>query len=142
MSLTVLFIIGALIVAALIHSAKANKANPSSEQISGPTAQIPHIAADAGGSTITLDPEPLTSLPVSNIAAQVEVWNQTDFHVFVMQQGIRVTLRPQGRTQMDSRFFLTVTPASSDDALQFLSLQGNSTQSAPQYSLIVQGREK
>ncbi len=151
MSATTYFIIGAaivvaLIIAALMRAAEAKKSRRPSEEIAEPIAEpviVPaaQMTPEMSISNITLDPEPAADPPLSEISAHVEVWNQTDFQVFVTQQGIRATLAPQGRAQMDSRFPLTVNPVTSDNTLHSVSLQGTGTGGERQ-CLIVHSLEK
>lgn len=135
MSLNTYLGIGAFVVLVLIIVAvtrKKKKHSHSNEPALEVVAPAPLAEPDTipptapptwnqGGFEISENTEPSTPQPSS--ATALEVWNQTDFQVFVTQQGIRVSLPPQGRTQMDSRFALTVTPASADDPLHSVSLQ-------------------
>ncbi|MPR03410.1 hypothetical protein F0169_15825 [Pseudomonas sp. MAFF 212408] len=151
MSATTYFIIGAaivvaVIIAALMRANAARKSKRPSDDIAEPidepvTVPAAHITPEMSISNITLDPEPAASPPLSETSANVEVWNQTDFQVFVTQQGIRATLPAQGRAQMDSRFPLTVIPATSDNTWHSVSLQGTGTGGERQ-CLIVHSLEK
>ncbi|NVZ67595.1 hypothetical protein [Pseudomonas costantinii] len=117
-------IVIALIVVVLIRKSKAKKAKPPSEPIAVPPAEV-QITPDLATSPFTLEPSTSSLEPASSTG--VEVWNQTDFPVVVTQQDLRVTLPPQGRAQMDSRFPLTATPETSADAVHGVSLQSSDT---------------
>ena len=141
MSNNTYWIIGALIVVvliavAVIRTSKKKKANPPAEVIAEPPVQVQPVTADTGEWTLKLDDAPSTLPAQPALQKGVEVWNQTDFHVFVTQQGMRATLPPQGRTLMDNGASLTVSP-SAQNTLQSVAMEQSSPESSAKYTLIV-----
>lgn len=141
MSNNTYLIIGALIVVvliavAVIRTSRKKKAKPPAEVIAEPPVQVPPVTADTGEWTLKLDDAPSTLPTQPDIQKGVEVWNQTDFQVFVTQQDIRATLPPKGRTLMDNGASLTVSP-SAQNTLQSVALEKNSPESSAKYTLIV-----
>lgn len=142
MSNNTYLIIGALIVVALIavavvRASRKKKAKPPAEVVAEPPVQVPPVTADTGEWTLKLDDAPSTLPAQPAIQKGVEVWNQTNLQVFVTQQGIRASLPPQGRTQMDTGVGLTVTPSSAEHLLQSVSLEATSTETSNITTLIV-----
>ncbi|MCF5229302.1 MULTISPECIES: hypothetical protein [unclassified Pseudomonas] len=129
-------IVVALIAAAVIRSSKKKQAKPPVEAVAEPSVQVPPVTPDTGEWTLKLDDAPSTLPAQPAIQKGVEVWNQTDFHFFVTQQGIRATLPPQGRTLMDNSASLTVSP-SAQNTLQSVALEETSPESSAQYTLII-----
>ncbi|WP_219266643.1 hypothetical protein [Pseudomonas sp. Xaverov 259] len=141
MSNNTYLIIGALIVVvliavAVIRTSRKKKAKPPAEVIAEPPVQVPPVTADTGEWTLKLDDAPSTLPTQPAIQKGVEVWNQTDFQVFVTQQGIRATLPPKGRTLMDNGASLTVSP-SAQNTLQSVALEETGPESSALYTLIV-----
>lgn len=141
MSNNTYLIIGALIVVALIavavvRASRKKKAKPPAEVVAEPPVQVPPVTADTGEWTLKLDDAPPILPAQPAIQKGVEVWNQTDFQVFVTQQGIRATLPPQGRTLMGNGASLTVSP-SAQNTLQSVALEETSPESSSLYTLVV-----
>lgn len=141
MSNNTYWIIGALIVVvliavAVIRTSRKKKAEPPAEVVAEPPAQLPPVTVDTGEWTLKLDDAPSTLPAQPALQKGVEVWNQTDFHVFVTQQGIRASLPPQGRTLMGNGAGLTVSP-SAQNTLQSVALEETSPESSTLYTLTV-----
>lgn len=116
-------LVTALMVSAFIQVAIADTASDPEGQVVLPAEQAPQINADAA-------------------LTMVEVWNQSDFQVYAIQQGHKQVLEPKGRARLDNRYPVTVSPVSPNDALKYASLVGTNTKCKTQYCLIVQGVEK
>lgn len=129
-------IVVALIAAAVIRSSKKKQAKPPVEAVAEPSVQVPPVTPDTGEWTLKLDDAPSTLPAQPAIQKGVEVWNQTDFHFFVTQQGIRATLPPQGRTLMGNGPSLTVSP-SAQNTLQSVTLEETNPESSTLYTLVV-----
>lgn len=141
MSNNTYLIIGALIVVvliavAVIRTSRKKKAKPPAEVVAEPPIQVAPVTADTGEWTLKLDDAPSTLPAQPAIQKGVEVWNQTDFQVFVTQQGIRATLPPQGRTLMGNGPSLTVSP-SAQNTLQSVTLEETNPESSSLYTLVV-----
>lgn len=141
MSNNTYWIIGALIVVVLIAVAvlrkpRKKKANPPTETIAEPPVQVPPVTADTGEWTLKLDNDPsaLPTQPV--ISADVEIVNQTNFHIVVTRLGITTTVPPQGRTLMENDDGWTVSP-SAQNTLQSVVMEKSSPESSAKYTLIV-----
>ncbi|MBD8092326.1 hypothetical protein IFT48_20240 [Pseudomonas fluorescens] len=141
MSNNTYLIIGALIVVvliavAVIGTSRKKKAKPPAEVAAEPPIQVAPVTADTGEWTLKLDDAPSTLPAQPALQKGVEVWNQTDFQVFVTQQGIRATLPPQGRTLMGNGPSLTVSP-SAQNTLQSVTLEETNPESSTLYTLVV-----
>ena len=148
MSLNTYLGIGAFIVLVLMIVAitrKKKNTDTSNESVVEMQVPTPQATSVAGATTVTPisnqhgfavseNAAPVT--PPPDAAPGVEVLNQTDFQVFVTQQGIRATLLPQSRLQMDSRFPLTVAPASPENTLHSVVLQGCGAASKNRFNLV------
>ncbi|MDL2183154.1 hypothetical protein P5706_02970 [Pseudomonas sp. ChxA] len=141
MSNNTYLVIGALIVVVLIavaaiRTSRKKKAKPPAEVVAEPPIQVAPVTADTGEWTLKLDDAPSTLPAQPALQKGVEVWNQTDFQVFVTQQGIRATLPPQGRTLMGNGPSLTVSP-SAQNTLQSVTLEETNPESSTLYTLVV-----
>ncbi|RMT88508.1 hypothetical protein ALP39_00492 [Pseudomonas marginalis pv. marginalis] len=124
MSIQSHFCLAALMTGAFISTAIADSLNVPDGQVEIPPTQAP---------SVTPDPALLT---------MIEVWNNSDFQVYAIQQGKKTLLEPKGRTRLDNRYSVTVSPVSPNSGFKFASLVGTNTKCNTQYCLIVQGAEQ
>ncbi|RFD28464.1 hypothetical protein CER19_13825 [Pseudomonas sp. GL93] len=79
--------------------------------------------------------------PNRALTEMIEVWNNSDFKVYAIQQGKKTIVEPKGRMRLDNRYPVTISPVSPTGAFKFASLLGTNTKCETQYCLIVQGTE-
>ncbi|MDY4302505.1 hypothetical protein SO486_21275 [Pseudomonas salmasensis] len=107
---------------------------------------IPPASADAttqpDGHVATPPAQAPTVTPNRALAEMIEVWNNSDFKVYAVQQGKKTIVEPKGRMRLDNRYPVTISPVSPADAFKFASLVGNNPKCETQYCLIVQGTER